>query len=124
VGAVVRFAQGLGPQRGAQRWLADAAPLLADVPGLAGCVLNVAGDAIGVLGRTKELALGFDGVAEFWFEDRTTLVRTLASPEWRAALAAASASLDTAGTWWAVMEERLVKDDLVGSVAWPATAGE
>jgi uncharacterized protein (TIGR02118 family) len=123
LGAVVRFAQGLGVQRGAERWLAEAAPLLGDVPGLAGCVLNVAGDAIGVEGRTSELALGFDGVAEFWFEDRTALVRTVASPEWRVALDAASASLDAGAAWWAVMEERVVKDELVGSASWPA-AGE
>jgi uncharacterized protein (TIGR02118 family) len=120
VGAVVRFAQGLGVQRGAERWLAEAAPMLGDVPGLAGCVLNVARDAIGVHGRAKDLALGFDGVAEYWFEDRTSLVRTLASPEWRAAQRAASVSLDTAATWSAVMEERLVKDELVGSGAGPA----
>ena len=50
-----------------------------------GAVLNVAGDAIGVEGRTTELALGFDGCAECWFEDRTALIRALATPAWRAA---------------------------------------
>ena len=57
VAAIVRFTDG-----GGERWVARTEALLRDVPGLSGAVLNVAGDAIGVEGRTTELALGFDGV--------------------------------------------------------------
>ena len=70
---------------GGERWISRTEALLRDVPGLTGAVLNVAGDAIGVEGRTPELALGFDGCAEYWFEDRTALIRALATPAWRAA---------------------------------------
>ncbi|MEA2179953.1 MAG: hypothetical protein QOG77_3250 [Solirubrobacteraceae bacterium] len=52
--AVVRFAPGAG-----DGWVATSAPLLRDLPGVDGVVLNVAGDAIGVGERTKDLELGF-----------------------------------------------------------------
>jgi uncharacterized protein (TIGR02118 family) len=114
LGGVVRFGPG-----GGDRWVAEAGPLLSAVPGVAGVVLDVAGDAIGVEGRTKDLELGFSGVAEVWFEDRTTLTRSLASPEWQAAREAASG--DDAS--WAVMEERLVKDDIGDTAARVAAGG-
>ena len=98
VAAVVRFAAT------GDAWVAGASSRVRDVPGLVGCVLNVAGDAIGVEGRTKEIELGFDAVAEYWFEDHTALMRALASPEWR------EASADADSGWWARVEERLVKD--------------
>jgi uncharacterized protein (TIGR02118 family) len=100
--AVVRFRPG-----GRDTWVRDLAGQVRDLPGLVGCVLNVAGDAIGVEGRTKELELRFDAVAEYWFEDHTALVRVLASPRWRAAH---EATTDTERTMWGLMEERLVKD--------------
>jgi uncharacterized protein (TIGR02118 family) len=102
ISAIVRFRSG---ERAT--WVAELSAGVRDVPGLAGCVLNVTGDAIGVEGRTKELELGFDAVAEYWFDDHTALVRGLASPEWRSAQAAFG---DSEGTWWGLMEERLVKD--------------
>jgi uncharacterized protein (TIGR02118 family) len=116
IAAVVRFRDG-----GRERWVDAAEGALADVPGLAGCVLNVAGDAIGVEGRDSELALGFGGVAEYWFDDHTALMTALASPGWRAAQEATAAAVDADAAWWALMEERLVKDVPVGSDA--AAAG-
>jgi uncharacterized protein (TIGR02118 family) len=112
ISAVVRFRPG-----GRERWVADARGALDGVAGLTGCVLNVAGDAIGVEGRDKDLALGFGGVAEYWFEDHTALMTALASPGWRAAQEAQDAALAPGETWWALMEERLVKDVPVGSEA-------
>jgi len=104
VAAIVRFRDG-----GSDRWVADAESPVRAVRGLVGCVLNVAGDAIGVEGRTDGLELGFGGVAEYWFDDHTALVRALASPQWRDAQCATEAALDADATWWAVMEERRVK---------------
>ena len=104
VAAIVRFPD-------ADRWISRAEALLGDVPGLTGAVLNVAGDAIGVEGRTKELTLGFDGCAECWFEDRTALIRALATPAWRAAKDGIESAADAPADRWAVMQERLVKEE-------------
>ena len=104
VAAIVRFPDG-------DRWISRAEALLGDVPGLTGAVLNVAGDAIGVEGRTTELALGFDGCAECWFEDRTALIRALATPAWRAAKDGIESTADAPAERWAVMQERLVKEE-------------
>jgi uncharacterized protein (TIGR02118 family) len=114
IAAVVRFRPG-----GGDRWVGDAEGSLEGVPGLAGCVLNVAGDAIGVAGRDPGLELGFGGVAEFWFDDHTALVHALASGGWRAAAAAA----DAEGGWWALMEERTVKDVTGAGTAHSAARG-
>jgi uncharacterized protein (TIGR02118 family) len=116
ISAVVRFRPG-----GRERWVAGARDALDGVPGLAGCVLNVAGDGIGVEGRDPSLELGFGGVAEYWFDDHTALMTALASPGWRAAQEAQAAALEADATWWALAEERLVKDVPVGSEA--AAAG-
>ena len=104
--AIVRFVRG-----NADRWVSRTEALVGDVPGLEGAVLNVAGDAIGVEGRTTELALGFDGCAEYWFEDRTALVRALATPAWRAAQDGLESTADAPAAWWAVIQERLVKEE-------------
>lgn len=106
VAAIVRFADGAG-----DRWVARTEALLRDVPGLEGAVLNVAGDAIGVAGRANELTLGFDGCAEYWFEDRTTLIRALATPAWRGAQQGIGSVASAPAEWWAVLQERLVKEE-------------
>jgi uncharacterized protein (TIGR02118 family) len=105
ISSIVRFRPG-----GEERWVDDAQGALGGVPGLAGCVLNVAGDAVGVEGRDPGIALGFGGVAEYWFDDHTALVNALASRGWRVALDAAAAAVDAGASWWALMEERLILD--------------
>ncbi len=104
--AIVRFRDG-----GGERWVSRTEALLRDVPGLSGAVLNVAGDAIGVAGRTTEIALGFDGCAEYWFEDRTALIRALATPAWRGAQQGIGSVAEAPAEWWAVLQERLVKEE-------------
>ncbi len=104
IAAVARFAAG-----GGERWAGAVEQALGDPPGLAGCVLNVAGDAS-----------GFGGVAEYWFDDHTALVNLLASPAWRTVQDSTAAAADAGPSWWALLEERVIKDV---AQARPAAAG-
>jgi uncharacterized protein (TIGR02118 family) len=113
IAAVVRFERGAG-----DRWARCAEEALGGVPGLAGCALNIAGDAIGIQGRSPDLPLGFGGVAEIWFDDHTALVNALASRGWRATAAA----VDADGGWWALVEERVIRDVASAGTAGPAAA--
>ena len=69
------------------------------MPGLLRHAQNHAVEAIGPDGFTTELPLAFDGIAEFWFQDRPSYVEAMASPEWRAVLEDADGLFDLAPMW-------------------------
>jgi uncharacterized protein (TIGR02118 family) len=95
IGWIARYAPGLDRDEAHRRWTGDHAKLLDAVPGLLRHAQNHAVETIGPEGFTAELPLAFDGIAEFWFQDRPTYEQAMASAEWAAVLRDADELFDT-----------------------------
>jgi len=77
--AVIRKREETMPDEFLRYWREVHAPIVARLPGLRRYVIS---PAIG-RGAGPE----YDGIAELWFDDRESLERALASPEWQAVVA-------------------------------------
>ena len=73
--ALVRKKPGMGRQAFADYWLTRHAPLAAEIPGMRGYRINVAGDP-GDLAPAP-----YDGSAEIWFDTRAAMQAGLASAQ-------------------------------------------
>jgi uncharacterized protein (TIGR02118 family) len=73
--ALVRRKPDLSPEAFRDYWLRIHAPLAAEIPGMCGYRINIAGDP------GAQAPAPYDGSAEIWFDDRRATAAGLASPE-------------------------------------------
>ena len=99
IGWVGRYHPGRDRDEVHRAWVDGHRELLDAVPGLLRHAQNHAVEAIGPDGFTAELPLAFDGIAEFWFQDRPSYLAAMASPEWDAVLADAEGLFDLGAMW-------------------------
>jgi uncharacterized protein (TIGR02118 family) len=99
IGWVGRYHPGRDRDEVHRAWVDRHRGLLDAVPGLLRHAQNHAVEAIGPDGFTAELPLAFDGIAEFWFQDRPSYLAAMASPEWDAVLADAEGLFDLGAMW-------------------------
>ena len=104
--AIVRFRDG-----GGERWVSRTGGAAARRTGAVGRGPQRRRRRDRRRGTHHGIALGFDGCAEYWFEDRTALIRALATPAWRGAQQGIGSVAEAPAEWWAVLQERLVKEE-------------
>ncbi len=88
---------------GLHHWKNVHGPIIAAVPGVVKYIQNV---------KVDELAPGFDGVAELFFEDRAAYEAALKSPEWVTANEDAATFLKVEEFGAAVLEEVAIKGEV------------
>jgi uncharacterized protein (TIGR02118 family) len=96
---IARHPDGQDREAAWARWTGEHAALLDAVPGLLRHAQSRTLEGIGPDGLTAGLPLAFDALAEFWFADRPSCLRAMASPEWDAVLADAARFLDLDAVW-------------------------
>jgi uncharacterized protein (TIGR02118 family) len=99
VGWIGRYRPGRDRDEAHRAWTDGHRALLDRVPGLLRHAQNHAAQTIGPEGFTHELPLAFDGIAEFWFQDRPSYREAMASPEWEAVLEDADGLFDLGAMW-------------------------
>jgi uncharacterized protein (TIGR02118 family) len=99
VGWIGRYRPGRDRDEAHRAWTNGHRALLDAVPGLLRHAQNHAEEAIGPDGFTPDIPLAFDGIAEFWFQDRPSYLAAMASPEWEAVLADAAELFDLDAMW-------------------------
>jgi uncharacterized protein (TIGR02118 family) len=99
VGWIGRYAPGRDRDDAHRAWTDGHRALLDRVPGLLRHAQNHSVETIGPEGFTRDLPLAFDGIAEFWFQDRPSYLQAMASPEWQAVLEDADGLFDLAPMW-------------------------
>lgn len=99
VGWVARYRKGLDQEAAHRRWTGEHADLLNVIPGLRRHAQNHAVDPIGPQGIGTGPLLGFDGIAELWFDSRDAFERAMTTPQWHAVVADAEELFDMDSVW-------------------------
>jgi uncharacterized protein (TIGR02118 family) len=99
VGWIGRYREGRDREEAHAAWVDGHRDLLDAVPGLLRHAQNHAVEAIGEGGFRPDIPLAFDGIAEFWFQDRPSYLAAMASPQWQAVLDDADGLFDLDAMW-------------------------
>lgn len=107
---VLRFREGIDRAWARDFWTNEHARFVIAAPGVDRYLQN---HVVATLGETQSdddalAALGFDGFAECWFEDRDAFLRAVSSEQWAGLVEDGIHLFDMTALWGAVVEERRV----------------
>ncbi len=106
----LRFLPGLDRKEADDRWQKRHGPLVLEVPGMGRYQQNLVLSSLGPFGVEGEPVV-YDGLSEWWFDDRDSYLRSMETPEWERVLedAATFLDLDALVGMSGIVEERVIK---------------
>jgi hypothetical protein len=108
---VLRFRNDIDREWARDFWANDHARFVIEAPGVDRYLQNHVVAAVGSddSSLAPVAAVGYDGFAECWFQDRAAFIEAVTSPQWEGLVADGANLFDMSFLWGAVVEEHVVK---------------